>query len=36
MKKKNENNYLVLEEIDENKEVLEKYEEGWEGTKKRN
>ena len=31
---KNENKYLVLDEIDENKEVLEKYEEVWEGIKK--
>ena len=32
--KKNENEYLVLDDIDENKEVLEKYEEVWEGIKK--
>ena len=32
--KKNENKYLVLDDIDENKEVLEKYEEVWEGVKK--
>ena len=31
---KNENKYLVLDEIDENKEVLEKYEEVWKGIKK--
>ena len=31
---KNENKYLVLDEKDENKEVLEKYEEVWEVTKK--
>ena len=31
---KNENKYLVLDEIDENKEVLNKYEEVWEGMKK--
>ena len=31
---KNENKYLVLDEIDENKEVLEKYKEVWEGIKK--
>ena len=31
---KNENKYLVLDEIDENKEVLNKYEEVWEGIKK--
>ena len=33
---KNENKYLVLDEIDENKEVLNKYKEIWEGIKKRN
>ena len=31
---KNENKYLVFDEIDENKEVLNKYEEVWEGIKK--
>ena len=31
---KNENKYLALDEIDENKEVLNKYEEVWEGIKK--
>ena len=31
---KNENKYLVLDDIDENKEVLKKYEEVWEGIKK--
>ena len=31
---KNENKNLVLDEIDENKEVLEKYEEIWKGIKK--
>ena len=34
LKKKNENKYLVLDEIDENKEVLNKYKEVWEGIKK--
>ena len=34
LRKKNENKYLVLDEIDENKEVLKKYEEVWEGIKK--
>ena len=34
LKKKNENEYLVLDEIDENKEVLNKYKEVWEGIKK--
>ena len=34
LNKKNENKYLVLDEIDENKEVLNKYEELWEGVKK--
>ena len=31
---KNENKYLVLDEIDENKDVLNKYKEVWEGIKK--
>ena len=31
---KNENKYLVLDDIDENKEVLKKYEEVLEGVKK--
>ena len=31
---KNENKYLVLDDIDENKEVLKKYVEVWEGIKK--
>ena len=31
---KNENKYSVLDEIDENKEVLEKYQEVLEGIKK--
>ena len=31
---KNENKYLVLDDIDENKEVLKEYEEIWEGIKK--
>ena len=31
---KNENKYLVLDEIDENKEVLKKYKEVWQGIKK--
>ena len=30
---KNENKYLVLDEIDENKEVLNKYKEDWKGIK---
>ena len=34
IKEKNENTYLVLYEIDENKEVLNQYEEVWEGIKK--
>ena len=33
-RKKNENKYLILDEIDENKEVLNRYEEVWEGIKK--
>ena len=31
---KNKNRYLVLDDIDENKEILKKYEEIWEGIKK--
>ena len=31
---KNENQYLVLDEIDENKKVLNKYKEVWEGIQK--
>ena len=31
---KNENKYLVLDDVDENKEVLKKYEEVWKGIKK--
>ena len=31
---KNENKYLVLDDIYENKEVLEKHKEVWEGIKK--
>ena len=31
---KNENKYLVLDDIDENKEVSKKYEEVWDGVKK--
>ena len=34
LKKKNENKYLVLDDIYENKEILENYEEVWEGIKK--
>ena len=33
-KKKNENKYLFLDDMDENKEVLKKYEMIWEGVKK--
>ena len=33
-KEKNENRYLVLDEIDENKEVLNKNKEVWEGIEK--
>ena len=32
--KKIENKYLVLDDVDENKEVLKKYEKVWEGVKK--
>ena len=31
--KKNENKYLVLDDVDENKDVSQKYEEVWEGIK---
>ena len=31
---KNENKFLVLDDVDENKEVLQKYEEVWDGIKK--
>ena len=31
---KNENKYLVLDDVDENKEVSKKYNEVWEGVKK--
>ena len=31
---KNENKYLVLDDLDENKEVSKKYEEVWEGVEK--
>ena len=31
---KDENKYLVLDDMDENKEVSKKYEEIWEGVKK--
>ena len=31
---KNENKYLVLDDVDEIKEVLKKYEEVWQGVKK--
>ena len=34
LEKNNEVKYLVLDEIDENKEVLEKYKEVWEDIKK--
>ena len=32
---KNENKYLVLDDVGENKEVSKKYEEVWEGIKKK-
>ena len=34
IKEKNKNKYLVLDDVDENKEVLQKYKEVWEGIKK--
>ena len=33
-KEKNGKKYLVLDDADENKKVLKKYEEVWEGVKK--
>ena len=35
IEEKNGNKYLVLDDIDENKEVLKKYEEVWEGIEKK-
>ena len=32
---KNENEYLILDDVNENKEVSKKYEEVWEGVKKK-
>ena len=34
LKKKDENKYLVLDDVDENKEVLKRYKEVWESIKK--
>ena len=34
VEEKNENKYLVFDDIDENKETLNKYEDVWEGIKK--
>ena len=34
IEEKNGNKYLVLDDIDENKEVLTKYKKVWEGNKK--
>ena len=34
VEEKNKNKYLVLDDIDENKEVLKKYKEVWQGIKK--
>ena len=34
IEEKNQIKYLVLDDIDENKEVLNKYKEVWEGIKK--
>ena len=34
LKKKNENKYLVLDDVDESKEILKKYKEVWKGVKK--
>ena len=33
IEEKNKNKYLVLDDVDENKEVLKKYEEVWKGIK---
>ena len=35
IEERNENKYLVFDEIDENKEVLNKYKEVWKGIKKK-
>ena len=34
IKEKNGNKYLIFDSVDENKEVLKKHEEVWEGIKK--
>ena len=34
LREKNENKYLVLDDVDENNKVLKKYEDVWEGIKK--
>ena len=34
LEEKNEDKYLLLDNVDENKEVSKKYEEFWEGVKK--
>ena len=34
IEEKNRNKYLVLDDVNENKEVLKKYEEVWEGVEK--
>ena len=34
LKKKNKNKHLVLDDLDENKEVSKKHEEVWEGVRK--
>ena len=34
LRKKNDNKYLVLDDVDKNKKVLKRYEEVWEGIKK--
>ena len=34
LEEKNQNKYLVLDDLDENKEVLKNYSEGWKGVKK--
>ena len=36
VEEKNENKYLALDDVDENKEIVKKYKEVWDGIKKRN
>ena len=34
VEEKNENKYLALDDVDENKEIVKKYKEVWDGIKK--